>query len=292
MPHSQRPLYSLILPAYNAAHLLDRTWPEVLKFVCANGGAWEAIYVCDGCSDGSDRELERRAAGLPADAAGLIRVVRYRRNRGKGYAVRLGMLRARGQYRIFTDVDLAYRLDMVQTLAEQLAAGLDVVIASRAHRESAIEMADGMGGYIKRRKLQSLVFSTLARLILGLRQRDPQAGLKGLSARAAVGILRYVRCYGFGFDCDLLVACRYLGIPVREVPVRVVYDEAPSTTKLSSSLRMIRELWAIRKRWRRIRREGLEENVLAAATPPANAQDAGEIVIPDDFSKDLAPPDA
>jgi len=278
------------MPTYNADHLLDRTWPEVLDFVRAKGGTWEAIYVCDGCSDGSDRELERRVAALPDDVAGLVRVIRYKRNRGKGYAVRLGMLRARGQYRVFTDVDLAYRLDMVETLGEQLAGGLDVVVASRAHRESEVVMADGMGGYVKCRKLQSLAFSKIARLILGVRQHDPQAGLKGLSARAANGILRYVRCYGFGFDCDLLVACRYLGIPVREVPVRVVYDGLPSTTKLSSSVRMIRELWAIRKRWQRIGREGLEENVLAAAEPPVNAREDGDIPTSAEFTPDAERP--
>lgn len=277
MPHTPQRVYSLILPTYNAGHLLDRTWPEVLDFVRAKNGTWEAIYVCDGSTDGSDRELERRAAALEGDARGLVRVIRYSRNRGKGYAVRLGLLRARGRYRLFTDVDLAYRLDMVEILAEQLAAGLDVVAASRTHRESEIVLANGRSGYVKRRQLQSLAFSTLARLMLGLRQHDPQAGLKGLSACAAIGILRYVRCHGFGFDCDLLAACRYLGIPVREVPVRVVYDEMPSTTKMSSSFRMMRELWAIRQRWQHIRREGLEENVLAVAEPAVNAQDSGGI---------------
>ncbi len=242
-----QPLISVVLPTYNARPHIENTWSQIAPFIASKHGLWEALFVCDGCSDGSDAELERRAA----DTNGLIRVVRYTRNRGKGYAVRLGLQRARGQYRIFTDFDLAYRLDMVEALADQLVSGLDVVIASRAHRESEVVAPPEMHGYLRRRKIQSAVFSAIARLLLGIRQRDPQAGLKGLSARAASTLLRHVRCTGFGFDCDLLVACRYFGIAVREMPVRVVYEDSGSTTRLSSSLKMIRELYRIRRRWAR-----------------------------------------
>ena len=267
MDHSATnpPRFSLVLPAYNAAGLLDATWRAVERFIAQGRGRWEAVYVCDGCTDGSDFALQRRAAATDLP----IRVVRYARNRGKGYAVRLGLRRATGQYRVFTDVDLAYRLDQVQRVAAELAHGHDVVIASRAVAGSEVLHDAQLNSYMQRRRVQSLVFRRLTRTILGLRFRDTQAGLKGLSAHAAQLLLPHVKCTGFGFDCDLLSACRHFGLAVREVPVRVFYDSAGSTTGLTSSVKMVKELWAIRRRW-----EALGPPPKAARRRAASASDS------------------
>jgi glycosyltransferase involved in cell wall biosynthesis len=258
----ETPVFSLVLPAYNPGAMAERSLRELQAFVDRQPRSWELIFVCDGCTDGSDVRL----AELAGQCAQSVRVLRSARNRGKGYAVRLGLLAARGQYRIFTDVDLAYRLDMVESVAEQLLAGDDMVIASRSHPESEIVMAPGMENYLKKRKLQSVVFSNVARTLLGIRQRDPQAGLKGLSARAAVTVLPYVKCPGFGFDCELIVACKYFGIPIREVPIRVHYDHVVSTTRATTGLKMIGELWRIRKHWQKIRRDGPDYNILTSVS--------------------------
>ena len=293
MPVPTKPSFSLVLPTYNAASILPQTFPQIADFLLqkhqAGSEAWEVLFVCDGCSDGCDRQLEALAADFNAQAAlwpatayspPVVRVIKYARNRGKGYAVRLGLLRATGDYRIFADVDLAYRLDQIEALARHLAAGRDVVVASRAHRESEVVQSVAMAGYLRRRKLQSFVFSTIARVLLGIRQRDPQAGLKGLSARAATTVLKHVKCAGFGFDCDLLRACRYLGIPIHEVPIRVVYDAVQSTTTVGSSFKMIRELWRIRRRWNKIRRTGLEDNTLVPLPWTEVAETAPQAVAP------------
>lgn len=256
------PRFSLVLPAYNPGARAEQTLTELVEFVGRQTDTWEIIFVFDGCKDGSDLRMQE----LVRDMGPNFRVIRYGRNRGKGYAVRLGMLQARGQYRIFTDIDLAYRLDMVEAVAEQLAAGDDVVIASRSHRESEIVAGPEMKSYLRKRKVQSLLFSTLARTLLGIRQKDPQAGLKGLSTRAAVTMLPYVKCAGFGFDCDLIVACKYFGIPIREVPIRVHYDHLESTTRATTGLKMIRELWSIRKHWNLIRKHGPGHNILTSVS--------------------------
>ena len=138
---------------------------------------WEIVFVCDGCTDGSAEKLEAYYKGHRS-----VRVIRHTRNRGKGHAVRIGLF-APGRYHMFTDVDLAYPLSMAETIGEQLAEGNDVVIASRSHPESQIEISDDMRKTMARRHSQSRVFSSVARRMLGIRQRDPQAGLKGFSAR-------------------------------------------------------------------------------------------------------------
>src|SRR5207244_6039364 len=120
-------------------------------------------------------------------------VISYRPNRGKGYAVRRGLAAARGQWRIFTDVDLAYSFDDVERLAEALGGGADVAIASRLHPQSRLSVPSHLLAYAYRRHVQSLVFSAVVRALLPLSQRDTQAGLKGMSARAAQQILPRLR---------------------------------------------------------------------------------------------------
>jgi dolichyl-phosphate beta-glucosyltransferase len=242
-------LISLIFPTYNPGPRLERTWQEVDRFLREAVGNWEILFVCDGCSDGTVGRLEELVAD--AGAGSRVRVVSYSPNRGKGHAVRRGLEAAAGDWLVFTDVDLAYGWDDVVRLADTLRGGAEVAIASRTHPDSRVIAPPNLLGYLYRRHLQSLAFTLLARWLLPLRQRDTQAGLKGLSARAARLLLPRLRCDGFGFDCELLTACAYSGLPVVEVPVSVRYEDTHSTTSVDAMGRMVRDLLRIRRDWRR-----------------------------------------
>jgi dolichyl-phosphate beta-glucosyltransferase len=180
-----------------------------------------------------------------------IRVLGYAPNRGKGYAVRHGLAAARGNIRIFTDVDLSYGFDDVLRIANTLRDGADLAIASRTHAESRLVLPAHLQGYVYRRHLQTMVYSLLVRLFLRLPIRDTQAGLKGVTARAANLILRYLHCDGFAFDCELLSAAFRLGLTITEVPVCVHHHDASSTTGFSSLAEMMIDVWRIRRTWRR-----------------------------------------
>jgi dolichyl-phosphate beta-glucosyltransferase len=245
-PGPARPSISLIFPAYNPGARLETTWKEVDRFLRETNGNWEILFVCDGCTDGTAQRLQQLTTGHSQ-----VRVVAYTPNRGKGHAVRRGLEAARGDWLVFTDVDLAYGWDDVVRLAETLRGGAEVAIASRTHPDSRVISPPGLLGYLYRRHLQSLAFTLLARWLLPLRQRDTQAGLKGLSARAARLLLPELHCDGFGFDCELLTACAHFGLPVVEVPVCVRYEDTQSTTSLDAMGRMVRELLRIRHSWRR-----------------------------------------
>jgi hypothetical protein len=239
-------LTSLILPTYNPGALLSRTWQAVEQFLKTTAGSWEVLFVCDGCTDGARDRLEawNRNTSHP------VRVLSYPANRGKGYAVRYGLAQARGDYRLFTDVDLAYGFDDILRAARALEGGADVVIGSRSHPDSQMVLPTRLQGYVYRRHLQSLVFSALVRWLLPLKQRDTQAGLKGMSAATALRLLPHLSCDGFGFDCELLTACVRLGLSITEVPVCVRYEDRASTTNVGTMSRMLRELWQIRCAWR------------------------------------------
>src|SRR5262249_1722058 len=135
-------------------------------------------------------------------------------------------------------------------LAQALQGGAEVAIGSRLHPESRMILPVHLQGYAYRRHLQSLAFSTLVRWLLPLQQRDTQAGLKGLSARAAEMVLPHFRCNGFGLHWGLLAAWVRLRLPIAEIPVCARYESAASTTGFRATLRMVSELWRIRRRWR------------------------------------------
>jgi dolichyl-phosphate beta-glucosyltransferase len=239
------PDFSLVFPAYNAAGCVTATWGALRQFVPHAPGSWEFLFVCDGCTDDT---VERLQSLMTQDGTANARLVNYGSNRGKGFAVRRGMQEARGRWRIFTDVDLAYRFDSIVRVAETLQGGAEVAIASRVHPDSRLVVPPTLQGYAYRRYLQSLIFSAVVRQLLPLPQRDTQAGLKGLSARAVQTLLPGLCCNGFGFDCELLSACQKHGIPVVEVPVTVNFDNRSSTTSWRSMRHMLREIWTIRRR--------------------------------------------
>ncbi|HYT92864.1 MAG TPA: glycosyltransferase [Gemmataceae bacterium] len=251
-------LTSLILPAYNAEARVERTWHELKSFLRSAPGHWEVLFICDGCTDGTPDRL----AELTRSEAHRVRILCHQPNRGKGHAVRQGLLAARGAWRVFTDIDLAYGFDDILRLVQTLQGGADVAIASRYHPQSRVTLPPRLQGYAYRRYLQSLVFSVLVRLLLPVAQKDTQAGLKGLSARAADVVLPHLRCCGFEFDCELLTACAYFSLQVVEVPVCVRYEDTASTTSFRSVARMIGELWKIRRTWRK---RALEEATGAIA---------------------------
>lgn len=242
-------MFSLILPAFNPGPEIEGTWYALTRFVAQQaeiGTAWEVLFVLDGCTDGTDDRL----AALAATGDPRLRVLGYPKNRGKGHAVRTGLLAARGMHRIFTDVDLAYSFEDILRLADVLRHGAEVAIGSREHPDSRLQVPPTLLGYTFRRRVQSLLFRGVVRWLLPLPYGDTQAGLKGMSAAAAERVVPELECDGFGFDCELLTACARAGITVTETPVCVRYDNRASTTRTSTGFRMLREVWRIRRRWR------------------------------------------
>ncbi|MFO0938419.1 MAG: glycosyltransferase [Gemmataceae bacterium] len=238
---------SLVFPAYNPGPGVDRTWHAVREFLRERPEAWEAIFVLDGCSDGTPERLEDLSRTAPDSR---IRVVSYAPNRGKGHAVRVGLLAARGRYRLFTDVDLAYSFADIVNVANALWSGRRVAIASREHPDSTLTIPVRHLSYAYRRSVQSRIFRAVARTLLPLKQPDTQAGLKGMTATVAEVILPRLSCNGFGFDCEFLTACSRSNLSIAEIPVAVRYEDSASTTGLGTSLKMLRDLWQIRKAWR------------------------------------------
>src|SRR5262249_54765641 len=152
-------LTSLVLPTYNPGAGAAITWQRLREFLDRAPGAWEILFVCDGCTDGSVERLEEWTRPYRDQ----VRVLSHQPNRGKGYAVWQGLAAAKGRWRLFTDFDLAYGVDDILRLAQLLHEGAEVAVGSRLHPESQCVVSAGMHSYAYLRYLQSVVFARLAR---------------------------------------------------------------------------------------------------------------------------------
>ncbi len=230
--------YSIVIPAYNEGTRLGATLEKVLGYVRAQG--WnaevEVIVVNDGSRDNTAELVRGFAARDP-----VLRLVENPGNRGKGYAVRNGMLNARGEVVVFSDADLSSPIEEMPKLLAALAAGADIAIGSRwlraelqTQRQSAL------------RQLFGRIFNVLNRIILGLRFKDTQCGFKAFTRRAAQTILPLQRIERWGFDPEILFLARKFGFRVEEVAVLWGHSGDTRIHPLLDGARMFQEMLRIR----------------------------------------------
>jgi dolichyl-phosphate beta-glucosyltransferase len=202
------PTLSIVVPIFNETQRLEATLPHFVTWLSAASVSSELILVDDGSQDGTAALAERL---LPA---GVGRVLREP-HRGKGGAVRAGMLAAQGRYRVFMDVDLATPLEFVTPCLARLQDGVDVVIGSRRVAAAAIEQHQA-----PMREFLGRGFSVLSRTISGVHVSDFTCGFKGFSAEAATAIFSRLRVVNWSFDTELLFLATRLGLRIDELPVR------------------------------------------------------------------------
>ena len=184
--------------------------------------------------DGSADETARKAREAGAT------VLRDERNRGKGHAVRRGMLAARGRRRLMTDADLSTPIEELKHFLERMDEGFDVVIGSRALPGSTIEVHQPWY-----RENMGRVYNLFVRALALPGLRDTQCGFKLWSARAARDAFTAARLDGFSFDVETLFIARRRGFRIAEVPVTWRNDEASRVGPLNG-LRAFLDLGKIR----------------------------------------------
>lgn len=199
-------------------------------------GGVELIVVDDGSSD--DTAAEARAAG--AD-----RVLIHPVNRGKGAAVRTGVLAATGSTIAFTDADLSYAPEQLEGLLEIVESGVDVVVGSRKHEMTRTLVQAG-----RLREIGGRVINWLTHLVLLGNYRDTQCGLKAFRSGAAQLIFQRSKIDGFAFDVEIFVIAERNDLTLAEVPVTVVNTTRSTVRVARDALRLLRDLFRIR-RWSR-----------------------------------------
>lgn len=227
---------SVIVPAYNEELRLERPLLEARDYFRARGRSVELIAVDDGSSDGTSALVRRLAEDTPE-----LRLIRLPANRGKGYAVRTGVVNARGRRVLFADADGATPISEIERLDAALDEGADVAIGSRALESLEVQVRARI-----HRRVMGRCFHLLVQLLTVDGIRDTQCGFKLFRAEAAHDLFSRMRMDGFSFDVEVLLMARRGGWRIAEVPVNWAHQPGSRVNLVTDSVRMAADLFAIR----------------------------------------------
>lgn len=229
---------SIVIPACNEENRLPQTFDRILAWLHGQRFKFQEIIVVD---DGS----HDATAGVVEDYSkppSPIRLLRNPGNKGKGYAVRHGVLDAEGEWILYTDADLSTPIEELQKLADAAAQQNAVIaIGSRAVDRSLVAVHQSPF-----REYSGRFFNLVMRAVTGLPFHDTQCGFKLYRADAAKAVFSRQEQDGFSFDVEDLVIARKLGLRAVEVPVRWANVEGTKVT-LAQGLRSFTDLLQIRR---------------------------------------------
>ena len=229
---------SLIIPAFNEAQRIGPTLRRFHRFLAARPASFEILVVDDGSADDTVALVTALAGELPG-----LRVLGSLANRGKGHAVRRGMLAATGRIRLFSDADGSTPIDELVPLLQALAEGADIAIGSRYLAASRVTRPQPWFRLVWSRLVNRVVQRVLLPGVV-----DPHCGFKAFTAAAAH---TFAACTvdGWSFDLEVLARARAQGFRIREVPVRWENDDR-SKARIGQLPREIQYVYRIRKQLR------------------------------------------
>jgi dolichyl-phosphate beta-glucosyltransferase len=228
---------SVIIPAYNEEKRLPSTLREMYKYLSSQSYSFEIIVVSDGSTDKTVQVAER----ISLEEMEELRVIDFKKNYGKGYGVKIGMLEAKGKYRLFMDADNSTSVDQVEKMFPWFEKGYDVVIGSRDIKGAVLDPPQPF-----HRRFVGSVFRFLTHLIIGTwKIKDSQCGFKCLTQKATEDICPKCTINKFSFDPEILVLAKKMNYKIKEIPVHWKND-LNSKVKLKSTFNMFRDLLRIR----------------------------------------------
>lgn len=229
---------SVVVPAYNEESRLEPTIRDAAEYLRLTGRAFELVVVDDGSRDGTSRLVDHLAVELPE-----VRLIRLAENRGKGYAVRTGVVNARGRAVLFADADGATPIEEIERLEAALLGGADVAVGSRAVRQEGVRVAAKWY-----RRVIGRTFHRLVELCGVRGVQDTQCGFKLFRGAVAHDLFSRMRTTGFSFDVELLVMAQRHGYRVAEVPVNWAHQPGSRVNLVTDSMAMAWDVVRIRAR--------------------------------------------
>lgn len=243
------PYLSVVIPAYNEEKRLPSTLESVFAFLESCGKTYEIVVVDDGSHDGTCEVVEdfcrkNLSVSLNEQEEKLgqdkIRLVSYAPNQGKGFAVRTGMLKARGDYLLMNDADGSSPIEEVERLLDGLKPDYSVVIGSRAKEDPTAKV-----NALAYRKYIGNTFNLIVQSLLLPGIRDTQCGFKLFERKAAAEIFSVARLNGYAFDVELLYIARLKNYKIHEIAINWNNTEGSKVNVLTDSPRMLLEVLGI-----------------------------------------------
>jgi dolichyl-phosphate beta-glucosyltransferase len=239
----QSPFLSIIIPAYNEESRLPQTLSKVVEFVEGQDYEVEVLIVDDGSVDNTAKIAAEFAARYPG-----VQLLQAE-HRGKGHAVKVGMLQARGEYAFLCDADLAMPVTEIPKFLPPVQNGYQVAIGSR-EGEGAIRYNEPVYRHVMGR-----VFNWLVKVLAVPGFEDTQCGFKCFHCSAKKDLFSYQTIDGFGFDVEVLYVAQKRGYNIIEVPIHWYYQRESKVHPIKDTIRMVRDMMLVRQN----DREGLYE---------------------------------
>ncbi len=212
---------SIVIPAYNEEKRIGTSLTKISGYLKKRYDDFEIIVVDDGSNDMTLNLLSEFSQKIPN-----FIVLKNEINYGKGFSVKKGVLRSRGEIILFSDADMSTPIEEIDKLIGWLKKGYQMSIGSRALPESKIKRYSAWY-----RQFMGKAFNRIIRLILNLDYQDTQCGFKCFKRDAAFEIFNSMKLNGFSFDVEILFIAKNLGIKVKEVPV-CWYNSPESKVKI------------------------------------------------------------
>jgi len=225
--------YSIIIPAYNEEKRISKTVARILEFFEKKKVDFEIIVVNDGSKD-------KTSEAVKIFRNKKIRLLEFSPNHGKGFAVKQGMLNAKGDIILFSDADLSTPIEEFDKLINYIK-DFDVIIGSRS-----IKGANVVKHQPFYRELMGKIFNKIVRLFTIRGIIDTQCGFKIFNQKAAKDVFSRTRITGFGFDVEALFLAKILKYKIKEVPVTWINDEQTKISPVKDSLKMFIEVLKVR----------------------------------------------
>ena len=233
------PDLSIVVPAFNEEGRLEPTLRSYLGYCRATARSVELIVVDDGSVDGTSHLVEQLGGEFPE-----LHLIRLPENRGKGFAVRSGVVNARGHAVLFADADGATPINEIERLEAALTDGSDLAIGSRAIVAREVRVNAKFYRRIMGRMFHGMVEALTVRGV-----RDTQCGFKLFRGPVAHDLFSRMRMSGFSFDVELLMMARRRGYRIAEVPVNWTHQPGSKVNLALDSMLMLRDLFVIRSRY-------------------------------------------
>lgn len=233
------PFLSIIVPAYNEEHRLPHALEQIFAFLQEQSYTAEVLVVENGSTDRTYKIASEFANQHPN------LYILQEKQRGKGNAVRHGMLQSRGEFRFMCDADLSMPIAEVNNFIPPVLNDADIAIASREVK-GAVRYNEP---YL--RHLTGRVFNSLIRMIVLPGLQDTQCGFKCFRAQVVEEIFRYQTLSGWSFDVEILYIAQRKGYRIREVPIHWYFNADTKISVLNDSWKMFLDLLTIRSHARR-----------------------------------------
>ncbi|HEV8438431.1 MAG TPA: dolichyl-phosphate beta-glucosyltransferase [Methylomirabilota bacterium] len=232
------PRWSVVIPAYNEADRLPRYLKEVTAYFDGRDERYEILVVDDGSADGTSDRVREATGTHPR-----VRALRFPENRGKGRAVRAGMMAVRGELRLMADADGATPIAEVKRLEAAIDAGADVAVGSRARPDGAVVRHTRW-----HRRVVGNIFNLIVRTLGVWDVVDTQCGFKLFRGPVADALFAALHTEGYGFDVEILMLAQQHRYRIVEVPINWTDQPGSKVGVLRHGPGMLREILVAR--WR------------------------------------------